>query len=203
MGFVTLAHKVAESALYTRLEYLESSGTQYIDTWYYPTINTRVIADVYVPSNQTTYIYGARNASSGYSNSFEFILRSDSKWQIICGGSSAMPAIDGVGRLSVEQNKGNYSVTSDNGIVSGSFTGVSFSGVSQYSMYLFGRNLADVPSLSAIRVYSFQIFDGEVLVRDLVPVKMGDGTLGMYDKANNVFYSNSGSGTFIAGAEVV
>jgi len=202
MGFVTLAHKVAESALYTRLEYLESSGTQYIDTGYYPTANTRVIADVYVPSNQSTYIYGARNASSGYVNAFDFMLRSDGKWQIMYGKSFVIATSGCAGRILVDHNKNTCSVTGD---VTETFTlgDPTFDGVSSHSMYLFGRNVAYVPSLSAIRVYSFRIYDGDALVRDLVPAEMADGTIGMYDKANNVFYPNSGSGTFIAGAEVV
>lgn len=202
MGFVTLAHKVAGAALYTRLEYLESSGTQYIDTGYYPTPNTHVIADVYILSQEITKIYGTVSAQSGYTNSFDFALRSDTKWQMIYGNNFDYVAGGGVGRALIDHDKNVCSITND-ATHTMSISGPKFDAVSSYSMYLFGRNLANEASLSAIRVYSFQIFDGEVLVRDLVPVKMGDGTLGMYDKANRVFYPNSGSGTFIAGAEVV
>ena len=42
-----------------------------------------------------------------------------------------------------------------------------------------------------------------VLVRNFIPAKRNsDNVLGLYDLVNNVFYTNAGSGTFIAGPEV-
>lgn len=53
------------------------------------------------------------------------------------------------------------------------------------------------------RVYYCKFWDGNALVRDLVPAKRDvDNVLGMYDIVNDVFYTNSGTGSFIAGEEL-
>jgi hypothetical protein len=55
---------------------------------------------------------------------------------------------------------------------------------------------------SKMRLYYFQIYDNNVLVRDFVPCINASGEAGLYDKANNVFYGNAGSGTFEAGSAI-
>ena len=48
------------------------------------------------------------------------------------------------------------------------------------------------------RCYYFKIWDGSnTLIRDLVPcIRNSDGKPGMYDRVNNTFYTNAGSGEF-------
>jgi hypothetical protein len=53
--------------------------------------------------------------------------------------------------------------------------------------------------LNKSRLYSCQvIYDGE-LIRNMIPCKNDFGVIGLYDLANNKFYSNAGSGEFVAG----
>ena len=52
------------------------------------------------------------------------------------------------------------------------------------------------------RVYYLKIYEAGVLVRNFIPCKDPSNVVGMYDSENDVFYSNAGSGSFIAGAEV-
>lgn len=50
------------------------------------------------------------------------------------------------------------------------------------------------------RLYRCKCIQNSVLVRDFVPVKRcSDASIGLYDLVNNVFYTNSGTGTFVAG----
>lgn len=53
------------------------------------------------------------------------------------------------------------------------------------------------------RIYSLKfIYDGDI-VRDFVPCyRISDNVAGMYDMANGVFYTNSGSGSFTVGPDV-
>ena len=49
---------------YKRLEYIQSSGTQYIDTGFKPNQDTRVVCDTIFPVSATAYwLFGARNGN--------------------------------------------------------------------------------------------------------------------------------------------
>ena len=53
------------------------------------------------------------------------------------------------------------------------------------------------------KVYYYELLKNDIAVAILYPAKRNsDGVIGMYDMINNAFYTNAGSGTFIAGAEI-
>lgn len=53
------------------------------------------------------------------------------------------------------------------------------------------------------KIYSFQVNNGTSNVREMYPcVRLSDSVAGMYDKANDVFYTNAGTGTFVVGPDV-
>ena len=53
------------------------------------------------------------------------------------------------------------------------------------------------------KIYACKIWDNEVLIRDLIPCyRISDNVIGLYDIVNDVFYTNSGTGTFSKGADV-
>ena len=52
------------------------------------------------------------------------------------------------------------------------------------------------------KIYSCQIYDNGSLVRDYVPCINNDGTIGLWDDVNSVFYGNAGTGSFTAGPEI-
>ena len=52
------------------------------------------------------------------------------------------------------------------------------------------------------RLYGAKMWDNGVLVRNFIPCKLANGTIGAYDIANFKFYGNAGSGTFIGGPEL-
>lgn len=53
------------------------------------------------------------------------------------------------------------------------------------------------------KIRSCKIYDSDTLVRDFVPCyRKSDNVAGLYDLVNNVFYTNAGSGTFLMGNEV-
>ena len=69
---------------------------------------------------------------------------------------------------------------------------------------LFGYYSSNgTPVTNSSRVYGAKLYDNGVLKRDMVPVRRNsDNALGMYDLINGNFYANSGTGTFNAGADV-
>lgn len=48
-------------------------------------------------------------------------------------------------------------------------------------------------------LYNFKIYDGQTLIHDLRPAERFDGVLGLLDIITNKFYSNAGTGTFVKG----
>jgi len=55
--------------------------------------------------------------------------------------------------------------------------------------------------LTEIDCYYCKIWDGDTLVRDFVPCKNPSSIVGMYDFVSKTFFTNSGSGNFVAGPD--
>ena len=75
------------------------------------------------------------------------------------------------------------------------------------NMYIFSMNHDGTAKyFSRMRLYAARFWTGggAQLVRDFVPAKRtSDGVLGLYDKVNGNFHEKQGSGSFNAGAKVV
>lgn len=168
---------------YTRLEYVESNGGQYIDTGFVPNQDTRVKMSILASGlSGETYAYGARNSAG--SNAFLCALEPSA---ITFGYAKQYRAYEGVidGSYDIDQNKNIMTVNGTE--LSGNYV-ESFS--SESNLTLFGRNTAgSVENLSAIKIYSCQIYDNDALVRDYIPAKNSNGQQGLYDLVNNTFYS--------------
>ena len=68
---------------------------------------------------------------------------------------------------------------------------------------LWGQGYSPSPVAIEYRVYSFKAYEYDVLIRDMIPCyRKADQVIGMYDLVNDVFYTNSGSGTFYKGPDV-
>ena len=53
------------------------------------------------------------------------------------------------------------------------------------------------------RIYYLRFFDGNTKMADYVPCyRKSDGEIGMYDTVTKTFYTNSGTGTFLKGADI-
>lgn len=183
---------------YIELDYIESTGTQYINTGYNPNNTTKIIMDAQF-NNYTSvtpikaYFYcvdgsnrfGIIDASSSnnlihfyYSNlgSKSLSIPIDSRRTIVVDGASA--TIDG--------------------------TTLSFS-AKTYQMsrplFLFAGNENGVTKFQVDgKIFSCKIYDNGAIVRDYIPVKMRKtGEIGLWDKVNRQFYGNAGTGMFIAG----
>ena len=177
---------------YTKLEYIQSSGTQYIDTGFIPDHNTRVVLDGYNDSASSGWTYGVWTSST----SNQFAGSCNATYAVRYGSANArLSANVPVGKVHFDQNKNAYTVNE----TSGTLLEQSFS--CAYSMYLFAINAAGTVSSGKFtgKVYSCQIYDNGTLVRDFVPAKNSSGTVGLYDTVNGVFYTNAGSGAFAEG----
>ena len=183
----------------TKLEYIQSSGTQYINTGFKPNQDTRVTMDFNLLEIVNQYadpIFGVRTSasskgfyfwSSGYRTTTE-------QYQSGYNNRSTYPQVTRLGRHYVDKNK---NITTIDG-VSTSATYTAFT--TDWNMLLFNSyNNGKLYQNSKLKLYSCQIYDNDVLVRDLIAAKLSDGTVGLYDKLSGLLYINSGTGTFEAG----
>ncbi|MGM9849805.1 MAG: immunoglobulin-like domain-containing protein [Bacilli bacterium] len=185
--------------LYTKLEYIESTGTQYIDTGVIATNNTVVKAELFTNYSENKNWFGG----SAYSSNNNFVFNSWSQNQIEYqyGASDNWykPNVgdDVVGKkFTVEYGNGSIKINNDKKVdlPTNSFTDTK-------SIHLFVRN-GGSGNISG-RIYSLKIYNGDLLIRDFVPaVRNSDNKPGLYDEVNDVFYTNSGTGEFTKGNPV-
>jgi hypothetical protein len=183
---------------YTLLEYIQSSGTQYIDTDFKPNQDTRVVLDFHNSgdySGITTGLcpfFGARNASTTSAFALWVGTNSYPHYGNVAYNKNGNFTVDINRRLTYDFNKNVVSIGDT------SITCASATFTTSYSLCLLTiNNYGTIESRRASgKLYSCQIYDNGTLVRDFVPVISPDGAYGLYDKANSKFYGNAGSGAF-------
>lgn len=196
--FYTTPTAVALPAGYTQVEYLQSTGTQYIDVGFKPNQDTRAILDVNSALvSGPVWLFGARTSAS--SKAYNFLCYGSKYRSDYNDNSSTSLTINPSGRFTIDKDK---NVTKINGSTASTITYGAFR--CEYNLFLFSNNNAGAANSGAsISIYSCKIYDNGVLVRDMVPARNSSGTLGMYDLVGGTFYTNAGSGTFTAGADIV
>lgn len=183
---------------YTALSYIESSGTQYINTRFVPDKDTRtVMTGKMLPHTGNGSLFGVRTSAASNLYTMTWV-NNDSEFLSNYGtGYTTVPFTVG-NEFSLDKNK---NTTTMNGTVySDAYESFTCPG----PMYLFATNAnGSLLHYGVFRLYSCQIYDNGTLVRDFIPaMRNSDGAIGLLDQANNVFYANAGTGTFVAGPEI-
>lgn len=178
---------------YTKLDYIESSGTQYINTGFKPNQNTRCVIDIENLSSAQAAFFGARASQNAASFTYFSLTATTGRSDY---GSSKQPMTftNTVGRYTVDQNK---NVCTVNGVTA---TGTANTFQLTNNLYLMAVNQADAAIQNAkMKLYSAKVYDNGTLVRDFIPCKNANGAIGLWDNVNSVFYANAGTGTFSTG----
>lgn len=187
---------------YTRLEYIESTGSQFIDTGYaWGTTNRKVEGKFnFSVGNYNSHIFGSTSSSDSWDLN-PWCLQGVSYDTYIGNGMYNNVSLStGVDYILTYDLNNRVLYTDSNGITQSS--SVPYVPTSDASVYLLHVHLLsnhEPYNPSAAKVWYFKMWDNGVLVRDFVPVRRGDGAIGMYDKVTNTFFGNSGTGAFIAG----
>ena len=181
---------------YTRLEYIESTGTQYIDTGVVPDANTKVECD-FLAKTLDCGVFGAR---IDYDNNAFTLFWSATNAAAIEIGNSFFAI-------------GSKAVVNKRCIVEMSATSFSLDGetLQTYSqtsiapnvpIYIFWSSGASFSKLTG-RIYGFKIYKNATAVRDFIPCKNASGVVGLWDNVSSTFYANAGTGTFTAGPTLI
>lgn len=171
---------------YTPCVYIESSGTQYIDTGFIPNQDTRVVIECeFQIMGTNVYLYGAQESAS--SKTFGFRAYNTYYRTHYDNGSTGYSAsVSYTGKFEIDQNK---NVTTLQGEHAVSRTYNSFE--CPNSLTLCGANQGGtIIGKSICKIYSCKIYDNGSLIRDYEPCVTDGGVFGLYDKVNNLFYSS-------------
>lgn len=190
---------------YTELEWIESTGEQYVDTGFKHNQNTRVKMDV-TPTGFTenAWLFEGRNSTGagGASHGIFYYYASTKLWSCDYAGTNNRVTFDTVGatdRMLVDYDKNKCTI---NGEVKTHASTETFQ--SNYNLYLLADNRAGVPTgKMRAKLHSTEIYDNGVAVRDYVPALLPDGRVGLVDTLENAFYGSATSTAFIAGDEKI
>ena len=181
------------------LEYIQSTGTQYINTGYIPNQTTEIEADMH-PTASSKWLFGSRTDTLN-TDRFGLFLNSDTQYWIIIGNNDTsnyvnVPSVLNRHKIYLSGTKlkldGTENKTYSSNVINGSYNlciGTINTGNAVDERYFVGK------------IYSFKIWDNENLVRDYIPVTNTIiNKAGLYDSVEKKFYPNLGSGNFTAGS---
>lgn len=186
-----------------QIEYLESTGTQYIDTGYVPNENTIAVLDAALTSaDDEITMFGLINSNGGVRFHFGTY---QSKWHYGVSPRTATnkwynfttPTLDTARHTFEMRGNGYGAVDSTSNTIS------VVSGTYSLGVYLFGRNLGGgtPDGLCPMKYYGFTIHEGENLVHDFIPVRIGQVGY-LYDSVSGELFGNNGTGSFVLGQDV-
>lgn len=186
---------------YTQVDYIETNGSQYIDTGYKGKLNSEVrmrvtnnhysgqlLGDITTTSSAMSCNFGASSLGSRfgdvvgsaallsyitYNTPFDFVYNKTGVY------------IDGTERISFNTTT---SFTTTNNI------------------FLMNRNSSSGATSAGWigRLYYCKIFEDGTLVRHFIPCyRNSDNEIGLYDVVNDVFYTKQGSDSFTKGSNTV
>ena len=180
---------------YSVLSYIESTGTQYIDTGFIPKQTTRIVIDAVCTNSNTGFVFGTR--TDAWTNTYclvnlSGVLRNDFGTTQVNTGFSA------TSRFTFDLNKRALSINNSSSSYSSTHTSQTFTCPSNLTLFACNTN-GVIETHASVRFYSCQIYNNGTLVRDFIPVMDSNGVYGLYDQVGAAFYKNQGSGKFVAG----
>ena len=185
---------------YTELEYLESTGTQYINTDIVPKLeHTYHIKFAFTQTGNNQVVFGSRSTGTS----------SDSLNQIYLNANNSNAAyylkfFVGVNSVDLNTNTEANIIYTENLIVNyKEHNQNNFTDTATLPLYLFAFNvLGNVAVNSYIKLYNFKIYNGNTLIRDYIPVLDKNGVACLWDNVTENYFYNKGTGSFTAGPVV-
>lgn len=185
---------------YKRLEYIQSTGTQYIDTGVSSANGFHAVFDIDIQSASSTQaIIGSHDTASPYNRNY-LAVRSNQTWEIgyydfYNFGSFAFKT-----KYHIDMSTISGSIFCKIDGVAQTLTTPSSAARSTRTIFVLAMNYGNTPLPCSAKLYGLKLYtsaDTTALVRDFIPaIRTSDSVAGLYDLKNNVFYTNAGSGAF-------
>ena len=192
---------------YTELEYIESTGTQYINTGVvlgqdYTNTNIKLEYDALINNGAKWQVCGTLGTDGIYIgvNSSDIIYYGTGFNDVSTGVTNPFvkckyinDAKNGVIKVT------NLSTNTD--IVNLTHTPVTKTTVLPMILFGFSTSATAIsPEKMSGKMYNAKIYNNNELIRHFIPAKrLSDSVIGMYDTVSGAFFTNSGTGDFVAG----
>lgn len=177
---------------YKRVEYLQSTGTQWIDTGILTSETLKIYSMFTTDNNSSSFVYGVRSSHA----TITCASGTSTNWGYARWGNSAYAARVPNGTVKIEQDSSGIDY---NGTHWGYNLNQNVVSAEGYTITVFaGRtSLTEVSSLFVGKIYYFRIKDNGKLVCNLIPcLRKSDSKPGMYDTVSKTFLTNAGTGEF-------
>ena len=203
---------------YTRLDYILSTGTQYIDTGYYwKHENVRIMMNALVTSNSASQsLFGNEEPRDGgryfgiiphgSNGNFSFYTGqtgSVGSASITINKLFCMECITTTNKsLTVKiDNVPAFTATYPGTIIT--YTNTTSTSANKGKIYIFTNHNSSNSThtsqrIGGMKLYSFKMWDNDVMVRNFIPCKNASGTVGLWDTITKTFFTTP-VGTFTAG----
>lgn len=189
-----------------QVSYLESSGTQYIDTGYKPNNNTEYEVRGYMSPSGVFGVarwsgdpqYDTFGAHSIVANALDYYGRySNNKYLEVTSNVFNKPIIWKHTKDRIVIKGLDNTTYVDQPIITDSFQ-------STYNMWVFGfNNMGTLLSRSVgCKINIFKIYDNSILIRDFIPAIDSNNVGFMFDRVTHTIYDNAGSGSFTYGSNI-
>lgn len=190
------------------VEYLESTGTQWIDTGIAPTDQTAATLTGQFSRLQGRTRFGCRDVA--YSRQFCIISTATNgiRFDLGSGGAdtSQWEVASDATKLELNARTNSARLTPPTGAAFTHTFSSNTKKFSNHSILLFAfYNGTGVSIAQSMVVRSLKISDGGALVRDMIPVRFtneqGQSEGAMYDRVSGQLFGNQGTGAFVIGPD--
>ncbi len=203
---------------YQQVEFIQSSGTQYIDTGIKSSSNTKT--EVRFKANAWAgAVFGnySENGVIASSNTLYIGTQQQGYFYSTDYGAQSNRTTLGTANLTdyfvavVDLKNRKVSL---NGTETSRVSSTTWQGANNQILFARTYTTSDAGYFSKINLSYCKIWENDVLVRYFIPcyslitvtnsagVQCASGTIGLYDTVNDVFYTNNGTGTFVKGQDV-
>ena len=199
VGIGNVAKKITDmyvgviAGTYTPIEYIESTGTQDINTAFNPNTNTKVELKINLTGTGTLTDYERIIESYNGSTAYLGLKRSNrtTTWayQLNNSGKKSFDLTQGVD-YALELTNSSLKVDD----TTYTFTATTYT--SSYPIHIFHGN----DRYGKLKLYYMKIYDNGVLTRDYIPVLDANNVPCLLDRVSGKAYYNIGTGTFTSGS---
>lgn len=182
------------------VEYIESTGTQWLNTEYViRSEKHRIVCDVMFTAEHNSQSICGSQETTNWRGTIIPHCTNGTNVAIFCGGSFP---------ITIEASLNtpyHIDITADNGTMTAVINGETYSGsystptVNGFPVFVFANNQGGTATqiINGLQMSDFQLYDNDVLVRDYWPCYDPDGVLCMYDRVNFEYVYNAGTGEFL------
>ena len=189
-------------AEYQEVEYLESTGTQVINTGLYMDQDSAIELKTVINKIGDSRYYGAAQAYN--IRSFEcYYYNGNLEFNFVSVKNISLDSVPNGSIGIITCDNTNATLSYDGEVLTKSISGSSIF-ETPTTLCLFALNRPNGYDFGKVKIYYAIIKKSNVLVRNLVPCyRKSDDEPGMYDLVSKTFYTNQGTGEFLVGPDVV